>query len=123
MPPPTPTDLGPLAALVGAWEGDQGLDVAFQHSKGEIGETPYRERMMFSPFGPVDNGTQALFGLDYRTAAWRVGEDEPFHTEVVIVTLQDDGALSYRQTTTIDHARLTAPLSHTDTNTLHRVDA
>jgi hypothetical protein len=188
MPAPQLADLGPLGPLVGAWEGDQGLDVAFQHSKGAIGETPYRERMTFSPFGPVDNGSQALFGLDYRTAAWRVGEDEPFHTEVgywlwdaadgqvmrcfmvprgstilaggpatadaatftmqaevgsetygilsnpylarvarttlyqVVVTLEEDGALSYRQTTTIEHARLPEPLSHTDTNTLRRTD-
>jgi hypothetical protein len=30
----------------------------------------------------VDNGTQCLFGLDYRMAGWRIGEDDPFHTEV-----------------------------------------
>jgi hypothetical protein len=82
MPPPTVTDLGPLGPLVGTWEGDRGLDVAFQHSRGEIGETAYRERTSFGAFGPVDNGTQSLFGLDYRTAAWRVGDDDPFHTEV-----------------------------------------
>ena len=34
------------------------------------------------PFGPVDNGTQQLFGLDYRMAAWRGDEEDPFHTEV-----------------------------------------
>lgn len=41
--------------------------------------------MTFSPFGPVDNGPQQLFGLDYRTAAWRASDPEgsdPFHTEV-----------------------------------------
>ena len=75
-------ELGPLAALVGTWEGDEGLDVAFQHSRGEIGETKYRERATFSPFGPVDNGTQSLFGLDYRMSAWRPREEIPFHTEV-----------------------------------------
>ena len=77
-----PALLGPLAALVGTWEGDEGIDVAFLHSQERIGETPYRERMTFSPFGPVDNGEQCLYGLDYRTAAWRPGEDIPFHTEV-----------------------------------------
>ena len=51
-------------------------------SKGEIGETRYRERATFSPFGPVDNGTQCLYGLDYRMAAWRGDEVDPFHTEV-----------------------------------------
>jgi hypothetical protein len=73
---------GPLGGLVGTWEGDQGLDVAFHNDKGKVDETPYRETTSFKPFGPVDNGAQCLFGLDYRTAAWRAGEDNPFHTEV-----------------------------------------
>ena len=76
------SDLGPLARLVGTWEGDQGIDVAFSNERGEIVETPYRERTTFSPFGPVENGKQVLFGLDYRTSAWRDGEENPFHTEV-----------------------------------------
>ena len=74
--------LGPLKHLVGTWEGDQGVDVAFQHSKGSIGETPFRERTTFSAFGPVDNGPQCLYGLDYRMAAWRGDEENPFHTEI-----------------------------------------
>jgi hypothetical protein len=73
---------GPLAHLVGVWEGDEGLDSAFQHANGKVGDTPYRERTEMKPFGPVDNGTQSLYGLDYRMAAWREGEENPFHTEV-----------------------------------------
>jgi len=180
-------EFGPLAALAGTWEGDQGIDVAFQHAKGEIGETPYRERATFSPFGPVDNGTQCLYGLDYRMSAWRGDEENPFHTEIgywlwdagegqvlrsfmvprgstilaggpatadatqftlqaevgsetygilsnvylarvarttlyqCTVDLSTEGTFAYRQTTTIDHARLEEPLLHTDTNTLYRV--
>jgi hypothetical protein len=76
------SEFGPLAGLAGTWEGDVGLDVAYQHSAGAIGETAFRERATFSPFGPVDNGTQALYGLDYRMSAWRAGEQDPFHTEV-----------------------------------------
>jgi hypothetical protein len=178
--------LGPLAGLIGTWEGDQGLDIAFQHSKGEIGETPFRERATFAPFGPVDNGTQCLYGLDYRMAAWRGDEADPFHTEIgywlydasdgqvmrcfmvprgstilaggparpdattftmqaqvgsetygilsntylasaarttlyqVTVTVEGD-TFSYRQVTTIEHGKLTEPLEHIDSNTLHRV--
>jgi hypothetical protein len=82
MPVPRNEDLGPLAALVGTWEGSDGLDVAFSNEKGMISETPFFQRTTFSPFGPVDNGRQHLFGLDYRTSAFRMGEDEPFHTEV-----------------------------------------
>ncbi len=77
-----PKDLGPLAGLVGTWEGNDGLDVAYSHTRGTIWETPYRERASFSAFGPVDNGRQQLFGLDYRAAMWRESEENPFHTEI-----------------------------------------
>lgn len=73
---------GPLAALAGEWEGDQGLDVSYHNVEGEVGETKYREKVTLKPFGPVDNGNQHLYGLDYRMAAWREGEENPFHTEV-----------------------------------------
>jgi len=73
---------GPLGGLVGTWEGDQGLDVSFHNDLGKVAETVYREKTTFKPFGPVDNGPQILYGLDYRTAAWRGDEENPFHTEV-----------------------------------------
>ncbi len=82
MPTPNAADLGPLAGLVGTWEGDAGLDVAFNNADGVVGDTPYRERSVLNPFGPVDNGRQCLYGLDYRMAAWRGDEEDPFHTEV-----------------------------------------
>lgn len=73
---------GPLAALIGEWEGEGGLDRAFSHSKDEVLDTPYLEKLAMKPFGPVDNGSQSLYGLDYRTAMWRGDEENPFHTEV-----------------------------------------
>ena len=73
---------GPLAGLIGEWEGDQGVDFSFHNVEGEVGETKYREKVSMKPFGPVDNGTQHLYGLDYRMAAWRGDEENPFHTEV-----------------------------------------
>jgi hypothetical protein len=73
---------GPLARLAGIWEGDQGEDVAYSNEKGEIALTPYREHTELKPFGPVENGIQCLYGLDYRMAAWRGTEENPFHTEV-----------------------------------------
>jgi len=74
--------LGPLAPLAGEWEGDQGVDFSFHHDVEADAETPYREVITFKPFGPVDNGTQHLYGLDYRAAMWRGEEENPFHTEV-----------------------------------------
>jgi hypothetical protein len=73
---------GPLGGLIGEWEGDQGLDVSFHNATSRVAETKFRERVTLAPFGPVDNGKQRLYGLDYRMAACRVGEDDPFHTEV-----------------------------------------
>jgi hypothetical protein len=73
---------GPLARLAGIWEGEKGEDVAYANEDGKIGLTPYREHIDFKPFGPVENGSQVLYGLDYRMAAWRRDEESPFHTEV-----------------------------------------
>ncbi len=74
---------GPLEGLIGDWESDQGgLDAAFSHSKGEVLSTPYLEKLSMKPFGPVDNGNQHLYGLDYKSAMWRGSEENPFHTEV-----------------------------------------
>ena len=76
------SEWGPLAAMIGEWEGEGGLDRAFSHSKEEVLSTPYLEKLTFKPFGPVDNGSQSLYGLDYKTAMWRDDADNPFHTEV-----------------------------------------
>jgi hypothetical protein len=76
------SEWGPLAALIGEWEGNEGVDVAYANTRGEIGETKFREKTSMKPFGPVENGKQVLYGLDYRMAAWRGDEENPFHTEV-----------------------------------------
>ncbi len=73
---------GPLAVLIGEWEGEGGLDTSFSHSKNAVVQTPYLEKVTMKPFGPVDNGNQHLYGLDYKTAMWRDDEQNPFHTEV-----------------------------------------
>jgi hypothetical protein len=73
---------GPLGLLAGEWEGEGGLDTAFSHSQNKVLGTPYLEKCSLKPFGPVDNGNQHLYGLDYRSAMWRGDEENPFHTEV-----------------------------------------
>jgi len=73
-------NLGPLAALVGSWEGDQGIDVSRIHSEEK--ETKYREKVVFEPLGPVKNGPQELYGLRYSMMAWRLGEEDAFHEEL-----------------------------------------
>jgi hypothetical protein len=76
------TEWGPLQGLIGEWEADAGLDTAFSHIQNAVLDTPYREKVTMKPFGPVVNGHQSLYGLDYKTAMWRGSEDNPFHTEV-----------------------------------------
>ena len=76
------TEWGPLQGLAGDWQGEGGLDHAFSHLKNQVIDTPYLEKVTMKPFGPVVNGHQELYGLDYRTAMWRGDEDNPFHTEV-----------------------------------------
>jgi hypothetical protein len=73
---------GPLARLAGVWEGQQGEDVAYANDDGTIGLTPYREHIDLRPFGPVENRSQVLYGLDFRMAAWRGTEQNPFRNEV-----------------------------------------
>jgi hypothetical protein len=73
---------GPLATLAGEWQGEGGLDTAFSHARGAVFQTPYLEKVTMKAFGPVDNGNQHLYGLDYKTAMWRDDEQNPFHTEV-----------------------------------------
>jgi len=76
------SEWGPLAGLIGEWHGEGGLDRAFSHAQQKVLDTPYLEKVTFKPFGPVNNGRQSLFGLDYKSAMWRGDEENPFHTEV-----------------------------------------
>ena len=74
--------LGPLATLVGTWEGGAGTDVApAEPNQKETATSPYRERMTFEPIGLVDNHEQTLCGLRYLTVAWRIGQADAFHQD------------------------------------------
>ena len=78
-------NLGPLAPLAGTWESDDGVDTSRIHSKETV--TKYRERAVFEPIGPVNNGPQKLYGLRYAMTAWPISEstgvsDDAFHEEL-----------------------------------------
>jgi len=74
--------LGPLAPLVGEWQGDQGSDDSYVYVRHRDELCRFRELSSFSPAGPAHNGAQSLYRLDYTTTAWRIGEEMPFHTEI-----------------------------------------
>ena len=73
--------LGPLAALLGKWEGDKGNDRAPDDNRG-VETNLFREVTVFEPTGLVQNHEQHLYGLRYRTNAWRLGEPNPFHEDI-----------------------------------------
>lgn len=75
-------ELGPLAGLVGVWEGEKGTDTAPDDDRSRTEINKFRERMTFAPTGPVENHDQKLYGLRYATTAWRIGEEDPFHEEL-----------------------------------------
>lgn len=75
-------NLGPLAPLVGIWEGDKGDDVSPDDDRVSVERNHYRERMRFEYIGVVNNHEQTLYGLRYATTAFRVGHPDAFHEEL-----------------------------------------
>lgn len=104
MPQAIIEKLGPLAPLAGIWEGDKGDDTAPADDRGtEVNK--FRERMTFEPFGPVNNHEQELYGLRYRTTAWRLGAEDPFHEEDTQIRIKGQSGIFH----------------HVDENTVRRV--
>jgi len=73
-------DFGPLAALVGVWKGDKGVDIAPEPDGVET--SPYYETITFMAVGDVDNAeSQNLAAVHYRQIVQRKSNDEVFHDE------------------------------------------
>jgi len=72
---------GPLAALVGVWKGDKGVDRA-PESDGEE-RNPYYETLTFEAAGDVTNAEeQTLAVVHYKQIVSRKSNDEVFHHQV-----------------------------------------
>jgi hypothetical protein len=74
------TLLGPIAPLLGIWEGAQGQDTAPSDDRGTE-QNRFREVITFELLSPVTNHEQQLFGLRYFMQAWQEGVASPFHEE------------------------------------------
>ncbi len=71
---------GPLASLVGTWEGDKGMDVAPEPDGKE--ENPFYESIFFEAIGDVTNAEkQTLSVLRYHQVVKRKSDDQVFHNE------------------------------------------
>ncbi|MFT4518597.1 MAG: hypothetical protein ACI9JM_000978 [Halioglobus sp.] len=74
-------DYGPLAALVGNWEGDKGVDRAPEPDGEE--RNPYYETMVFEAAGDVTNADkQTLSIVRYHQVVSRKSNKEVFHDQV-----------------------------------------
>lgn len=73
-------DYGPLACLVGSWEGDRGADTS-PEPDGKYA-TPYFESILFEAIGDVTNAkTQTLAVLRYYQIVSRKEDNVVFHNE------------------------------------------
>jgi hypothetical protein len=71
-------DYGPLAQLIGVWEGDKGLDIAPEPDGTE--ENPYFETITYTAVGDVTNAEkQTLVGIHYVQVVRRKSDEEVFH--------------------------------------------
>lgn len=76
----TEIDYGPLAALIGVWAGDKGLDVAPEPDG--IENNPYYETITYTAIGDVTNAeSQVLSALHYRQIVQRKSNNKIFHDE------------------------------------------
>lgn len=73
-------DYGPLAALIGSWQGDKGMDVAPEADGPE--QNPYYETIIFEAIGDVDNAnSQVIAALRYHQVVYRQSNDQVFHNQ------------------------------------------
>jgi hypothetical protein len=74
-------DYGPLAALVGTWEGNKGVDRAPEPDGEE--RNPFYETIIFEAAGDVTNAErQTLSVVRYHQVVSRKSNDEVFHDQV-----------------------------------------
>jgi len=74
------TDYGPLAHLIGTWQGDIGLDVSPEPDGQE--ENPYYETLTYVAIGNVTNAeSQQLAVVRYQQIVRRKSNNEVFHDE------------------------------------------
>jgi len=73
-------DYGPLAGLIGTWQGGKGMDVAPEPDA--IERNPYYETLTFEAIGDVTNAEQQILtALHYRQRVSRKSNDKVFHDE------------------------------------------
>lgn len=74
-------DFGPIAGLVGTWQGDKGVDVAPGKTTPQV--APYFETIKVEVVGDVTNaGAQKLAVLSYHQEVFRKADGKKFHDQI-----------------------------------------
>jgi len=74
-------DFGPIAGLVGHWQGDKGVDVAPGKEAPVV--APYFETIKVTVVGDVTNaGAQKLAVLSYHQEVFRKADGKKFHDQI-----------------------------------------
>ncbi len=75
-------NLGPIAGLVGVWEGNSGADLSpGVPDRLQTDASAFRERWTIKPIGKAENHDQCLWGVSCATTAWRLSNGQPFHEQ------------------------------------------
>jgi len=73
-------DYGPIACLVGTWDGDKGMDISPEPD--DIEKKPYYETISFEAIGDVTNAEkQTLAVIRYQQIVTRKSNDQVFHDQ------------------------------------------
>ena len=74
-------DYGPLAALIGTWKGNKGVDIAPEPEGTE--ESPYYEVLVFEAAGDLENAeSQELAIVRYHQVVMRKSNGKVFHDQI-----------------------------------------
>lgn len=93
---------GPLAALIGTWKGDEGLDIAPEPDDDE--HNPFYETIVFTAAGDVTNAEQQTSAIvQYTQIVSRKSNDKVFHQQVGY-WLWDEANSTLTETFTIPRA-------------------
>lgn len=76
-------DFGPLKALIGVWQGKDGIDIAPEPAPENTETNPYTETITFEIVGDLKNAkTQELVAISYHQVVKRTSNGEVFHDEL-----------------------------------------
>lgn len=76
----TLSNLGPLRAMAGIWEGMRGLDIKPKADGAR--KQVFVERIELQPIDPVTNGPQLFYGLRYQVHVTKPDQIKTYHEQV-----------------------------------------